>query len=275
MSSSPALPLVAGAGLGAQLRHWRARRGLSQLALALEMGVSQRHLSFVESGRSPPSRALLLRIANALDVPLRDRNALLVAAGFAPAYADDAWDAQEMRVVTRALERLLRQHEPFPALVLDRQWNVLQANAAAPRLFGRFADLDAWPRPRNLLQLLLDPAALRPAMHDWPALAAALLGRLRREASGVALDDATARHAAALAALAREAGADDEDAAGARGLPVVPVGFVDGAHVRRYFSMVATVGTPRAAAAQDLRVECMFPADDETEAWHLAHAAGG
>lgn len=114
--------------LGALLRHWRDMRGISQLDLSFNAGVSQRHISFVESGRSVPSRQMLLDLAQALDIPLRERNTLLLAAGYAPMYADSAWNAQEMRSVTSALGRMLRQHEPFPALVMDRYWNVLMTN---------------------------------------------------------------------------------------------------------------------------------------------------
>src|SRR5471030_77129 len=114
--------------LGALLRYWRGVRGKSQLELSLDTGGSQRHISFVESGRSAPSRELLMAIAQALDVPLRERNALLLAAGYAPLYPDGAWDADDMLVVTRALRRMLRQHEPYPAIVMDRHWNVLLAN---------------------------------------------------------------------------------------------------------------------------------------------------
>ena len=110
--------------LGVLLRHWRDVRGRSQLDLSFDTGVSQRHISFIESGRSVPGRQVLMDIAQALDVPLRDRNMLLLAAGYAPLYSEGAWDALEMQSVTNALGRMLRQHEPFPALVMDRYWNV-------------------------------------------------------------------------------------------------------------------------------------------------------
>ncbi len=127
-------------GVGELLRFWRRERGRSQLALSLEAGTSQRHLSFVESGRSVPSRAMVLRLAEVLGVPLRERNALLLRAGYAPAYGSEgegALDGPEMAVVLRAVEQMLRQQEPHPALLLDRYWNVLRVNQAAPRLFGR------------------------------------------------------------------------------------------------------------------------------------------
>jgi transcriptional regulator with XRE-family HTH domain len=247
--------------VGALLRGWRAARGRSQLDLALEMGVSQRHVSFVESGRSSPGRALLIALANALDVPLRDRNALLLAAGYAPMYAEPAWDAAEMRVVHRALERMLKQHEPYPALVMDRHWNVLMSNDAAPRLFGRMVDLGRHPKPRNLLRLMFDPQGLRPCVANWDAVAASLFQRLHREAVGGVLDEVTRRlidELLAFPGVSPDWRAADVPSAS----PVVTVDFVHDGRTTRWFSMVSTVGTPRSVAAQELRVECMFPADD-------------
>ena len=253
--------------LGDLLREWRRRRGWSQLQLATEVGVSPRHLGFVEVGRSEPSRALVLGLAQALAVPLRDRNALLLAAGYAPMYPDPAWDADEMRAVRRAVDRLLRQHEPFPALVLDRHWNVLHTNAAAPRFFGRFVDLSIRPRPRNLLHLVFDPQGLRPHIANWPQVARGLFGRIAREAVGGVIDDRMRALMAELRAYPDvDVGWESTDDTGAG--PIIPIEFVDGDRTRRYFSLVATVGTPRAIAAQELRVECMFAADEATEAWH-------
>lgn len=246
--------------VGVLLRQWRDARGRSQLELAMDMGVSQRHISFIESGRSSPSRALLLGVANALDVPLRDRNALLLAAGYAPMYAEPAWDAAEMRVVHRALERMLKQHEPYPALVMDRHWNVLMTNEAAPRFFGQFVDLSRYSKPRNLLRLMFDPLGLRPFVANWDAVAASLFQRVHREAVGGVLDEAMRALVGELLAMP---GVD----VAWRGVevsgnsPVVPIEFRRDGHVSSWFSMVSTVGTPRMVSAQELRVECMFPAD--------------
>lgn len=263
--------------LGELLKTWRARRGRSQLELSLEMGISQRHISFVESGRSSPSRALLLGMARALDVPLRDRNALLLAAGYAPMYPDPAWNAAEMRAVNRALERMLRQHAPFPAIVMDRHWNVLMRNEFAPRFFERFIDMAARGGQRNLLHLIFDPAGMRPFIAHWEQVAQSLLSRVRREAVAGVLDEKTRALIAELEsypAVPR----DPTYVAQADASPVVPIGFVLGGRVLNYFSMISTVGTPQTIAAQELRVECMFPADDATERWHLenfAQAADG
>ena len=250
--------------VGALLRQWRDTRGRSQLELAMDMGVSQRHISFIESGRSSPSRALLLGVANALDVPLRDRNALLLAAGYAPMYAEPAWDAAEMRVVHRALERMLKQHEPYPALVMDSHWNVLMTNEAAPKFFGQFVDLARYPKPRNLLRLMFDPQGLRPFVANWEAVAASLFQRVHREAVGGVLDDAMRALVDELLALP---GVDVawRGAEVSSNSPVVPIEFRRDGHVSSWFSMVSTVGTPQMVSAQELRVECMFPVEGSAE----------
>src|ERR1700729_231362 len=170
------------------LRYWRQKRGKSQLDLSLDTGISQRHLSFVESGRSVPSRDLLSTVSEALDIPLRERNVLLLATGYAPLYSEYEWDTPEMAAVTHAVDRLLLQHEPHPALVLDRYWNVIRTNASAPQFFGSFIDLEARPRPRNLLHLIFDPEGMRPFVEEWDKVAAGLLQRVRRGAVGQVVD---------------------------------------------------------------------------------------
>ena len=265
--------LMAETELGRVLRHWRGVRGVSQLDLALDAETSQRHVSFMESGRSMPSRMKLLRIADALDIPFRERNTLLLAAGYAPQYADEAWDAPGMRPVVQALSRMLRQHEPFPALVLDRYWTVLETNAATPRFFGRFVDLALWPQPRNVLHLIFDPAGLRPHLANWEATARSLVAQVHRESVGRVLDPTTRSLLAALLAypdVRPEWRAPDLDGA----LPVLPLSFTLDGTILSYFSLVTTVGTPQTIAAQELRVETMFPADDTTDTCHRALMSG-
>jgi transcriptional regulator with XRE-family HTH domain len=259
-----------GSPLGTLLRHWRAVRGRSQLDLSLDSGVSQRHISFVESGRSTPSRQMLLDLAETLDIPLRDRNGLLLAAGYAPIYSELAWDAAAMEGVTRALDRMLAQHEPFPALIMDGQWTVLKVNQATRRFFGSLIDLAAFPPPRNILRLMFDPSALRPFIADWETVAMAFIQRVHREAIGRHLDG---QSQALLESLLTYPGVDPawrtpRAITLAEPSPVIPVGFIRNGQVLRYFSLVTTVGTPHAAAAQELRLESMFPADEATEAAH-------
>ncbi len=177
------------ASVGDLLRYWRGQRGFSQLDLALEGGTSQRHLSFVESGRSIPSRSMLVTLSEALNIPFRERNALLLVAGYAPIYAEASLDDATMKVVTSAIDQMLSNHEPHPALLIDRYWNVVRTNAAAPAFFGSMIDLEAFPKPRNLLELTFDPAGLRPHIEDWKTVAAGLLQRVRREALGLVIDN--------------------------------------------------------------------------------------
>ena len=267
MSSPKPTAKPAANELGVLLRHWRDLRGKSQFDLSLDTGVSQRHISFIESGRSAPGRQTLLEIAQALDIPLRDRNSLLLAAGYAPIYSEGAWNGPEMQSVTGALERMLRQHEPFPAVVMDRYWDVLMTNEAAPRFFNCFIDMAARKTPRNLLHLMFDPNGMRPFIANWEAVAKSLFQRVYRESVGRVIDDRTRALLAALLAYP-DVKTEWKNPVELSAMPVIPIGFVRGDQLLSYFSMVTTVGTPQTIAAQELRIECMFPADAATEAHH-------
>jgi transcriptional regulator with XRE-family HTH domain len=263
-------PNVPRSDLGDLLRYWRDVRGVSQLDLSLEAGVSQRQISFIESGRSVPGRDTLLILAQALDVPLRERNALLLAAGYAPVYSEAPWNAQEMHNVIRALERIVRQHEPFPAIVMDRHWNVLMTNDAAPRFFNHFIDMASRGGKRNMLHLMFDPQGMRPFLVDWDNVSRSLLQRVYRESVGRVIDEGTTRLLDELLAypdVPRDWKTHPASTATLT-MPVIPLGFIREGVVLRYFSMVTSVGTPLNVAAQELRLECMFPADDATEAHH-------
>jgi transcriptional regulator with XRE-family HTH domain len=259
--------------LGVLLRHWRDLRGRSQFDLSLDTGVSQRHISFIESGRSVPGRQTLLDIAQALDIPLRDRNTLLLASGYAPIYSEGAWNGPEMQSVTDALERMLRQHEPFPAVVMDRYWNVLMTNEAAPRFFDCFIEMAARKSPRNMLHLMFDPDGMRPFIANWEDAAKGLFQRVFRESVGRVIDEKTRELLAALLAYP-DVKTDWKNPIELSTMPVIPIGFVRDGQVLNYFSMVTTVGTPQTIAAQELRIECMFPADEATEAHHIEMIGG-
>jgi transcriptional regulator with XRE-family HTH domain len=256
--STPAVPQ-----LGELLRYWRQERGKSQLDLSLDTGISQRHLSFVESGRSAPSRDFLSIVSDALNIPLRERNVLLLASGYAPLYSEQSMDAEQMAIVTGAIGRMLEQHEPHPALVLDRHWNVVRTNQAAPRFFGSFVDLEARPKPRNLLDLMFDPAGMRPFVEEWEKVAAGLLQRVRREAVGQVLD---AELQKLLKRLREYPGVAELKRSLTPQSPVLPMVFRKGNDRFSYFSLITTVGTPQCITAQELRVECMFPTDVEERA---------
>ena len=251
------------AGLGDLLRYWRSVRRMSQLDLASHAETTPRYMSFVETGRSQPSRRMVLRLARALDVPLRERNALLVAAGFAPVYAVEPLGSPQLDRIDGALASILAQHEPFPAVVMDRGWNVLRTNAGADRLFGGLHGAEPLPEAPNVLRLIIEPGPVRSAVLNWGAVVPALLDRARREAVGGVLDPATAELVGDLAArpeVAAVLAAVDPAPAG----PVVDVSFALDGEDLHFFSVVSTIGTPVDVTAQELRVEAFFPSDDAT-----------
>jgi transcriptional regulator with XRE-family HTH domain len=241
-------------------------RRKSQLTLALDAGVSPRHLGFIEIGRSQPSREMLLILARALDVPLRERNELLLAAGFAPMYHETDLSEPAMALARQALDSILRHHEPFPAVVMDRHWNLLLTNGAASRFFAQFIDVTAETPPLNVLKLIFDPAKVRPYVRNWESVAEGLIQRVHREAVGGMLDERTRL---LLEELLRYPGVPERwSIADLTTAPsaVLPVEFQIGEITMRYFSTVTTLGTPRDITLQELRIECFFPADRETEA---------
>src|SRR5215211_5673968 len=163
-------PITTVSSLGRLLRQWRQVRGLSQLELALATGISSKHLSFVETGRAQPGRDVVLRLASALDLPLRDRNAALMAAGYAPIYGQSKLDSPEMAPVARAVEFMLRQQEPYPVVVADRFANVLRRNQATDRLLGYLLG-ETSSECVNLYRLVLSPDGLRPLIRNWDEVA--------------------------------------------------------------------------------------------------------
>lgn len=248
-----------GGGIGGLLREWRNTRGKSQLALALEARVSARHVSFIETGRSKPSRDMVLHLAAVLDVPLRERNALLAAAGYAAMYRATDLDAEEMQPVRDALDRILRQQEPHPAVVMDRHWNITRVNEGARMLFGRLIDLSAVPEPPNVLRMMFDPAWLRPWVENWEEVARSLMIRVQREAICGAPD---AQLNALIAELRAQPGVPTGYLLGHGRrpvLPIVPVVFRRGDFRCSYFSTVTTLGTPLDIGLQEIRIECFFP----------------
>ncbi len=253
---------------GHVLRETRGARKLSQLDLAVEAGISQRHLSFLESGRARPSRGMVLQLAESLELPLRNRNRLLVAAGFAPVFPQRALDSEAMAPVRQALERLLQHHEPYPALVMDRGWNILMTNPALERLTALQGDpAQLWRRvcgdgPRNMLKLTFHPQGLRPLIGNMAEVGSHLLARARLEA----LEEP------AVARLLDEIlGYPDTPARWKSAEPSVQPPPVLAAQMRlgearlNLFTMLSTFGTPQDITTDSLRVEHLFPADAESE----------
>ncbi len=251
--------------IGRLLQHWRQVRRKSQFALALDAGVSTRHLSFVESGRANPSRDMVLLLAEALQVPFRERNDLLTAAGFASIYRDAGLGAPDLTPARKAIDLILRHQEPYPAVVMDRHWNLLDTNGAARRLFEFLLEGSAPPGPPNVIRLMFHPAGVRRWVSNWESVAVALIQRIHREAVGGTPDTATQQlldEASALAGMpARMV---------SRGLdgsvpPLWPVQFRKEALALDFFSTVTTLGTPGDITLQEIRIECFFPANDTSE----------
>jgi len=230
---------------------------MSQLALANEAGVTPRHVSFVESGRANPSREMVLTLARALDVPLRERNQVLLAAGYAPQYRETGLDDEAMAQVSAALDRLLEHHEPHPAVVMDRHWNVLRTNRAADALFAWLLDgADGGEEP-NVVRLMFGP--LRPHVANWAQTGEALVQRVHREAVGGVPDLVTRRLLDEVLALPGIPVAWRTPDFASTPLPVLPVEFAKDGREQSYFSMVTTLGTPQDITLQEIRVESFFP----------------
>ena len=254
-----------GAQVGTLLQYWRKTRSLSQLALAHEAEVSPRHICFLETGRAKPSREMVMLLSNVLDVPLRERNLLLLAAGFAPAYAETRLEAPELGAVQTALRAILSQQEPFPAVVMDRHWDILQTNEAAQRFFGLLLGERVSAEPANVVRMMFSPSGLRPFVSNWEAVAEALIQRMHREAVGGVTDPATAQLLEEVLAYPNVPKRLRRLNLGAPSVPVIPVCFRKDEHAFNFFSTVTTLGTPQDVTLQELRIECFFPADTATE----------
>lgn len=271
----PELQTSADSGFCRLLRDWRQRRRLSQLELALSSGVSQRHLSFLESGRANPSRNMILQLSETLDVPLRDRNTWLTAAGFAPIFPSRALDDPQMAQVMSAVQMMLKAHEPFPAIALDRAWNIRMSNTPFGLLGAMLGD-DIWDRvgggQQNLMRLFFHPQGIRPFVTNWNAVGPLMWRRAQREAEaqgGIEMQ-------AVLQDLAPFQ--SPEILWSATDAVLMPVMAFDLriSDVRlSMFAVVATFGTAQDVTADELRIETLFPADPATEALFRGAAGGG
>jgi transcriptional regulator with XRE-family HTH domain len=251
------------ASFGHLLRVWRERRHLSQLALAADAGISQKHLSFLESGRSAPSRDMVLHLAEALDVPLRERNALLLAAGYAPVFRDRALDDPALEGARAAIEIILKAHEPYPALAVDRHWTLVTANAAvAPLLAG--ADPMLLKPPVNVMRLSLHPRGLAPLIVNLGEWRAHLIDRLRRQ-HRLTLDPAIGTLLREVSAFPGGGGRRDERAAPADEI-AVPLMLRTQAGTLSFISTVTVFGTAVDITLAELSLEAFYPADAATAA---------
>jgi transcriptional regulator with XRE-family HTH domain len=251
--------------VGTLLRDWRVRRRRSQLDLALDVGVSARHLSFVETGRSRPSPELVLAVADELEVPLRERNTLLLAAGYAPRYAETSLDAAEMGRVRAALQRMLDGHDPYPGVVIDRMWNVVLANRAAAMLTVDVPAELLGP-PMNVFRVCLHPDGLAPRTRNFPEWSAYLLGQLHRltllggDRELLALADEIAGYPNLPSDPSWRRSTPDEPEL------LIPIRVDAGGTELSMFTTLTTFGTPRDITLAELAVELFYPADEASDA---------
>jgi transcriptional regulator with XRE-family HTH domain len=250
------------AGVGPLLRDWRRRRHRSQLDLGLEAGVSARHISFVETGRSRPSRGMVLGLAANLEVPLRERNQMLLAAGFSPEYRELAYEDPALAPVRGAIEQVLAAHDPYPALVVDRHWEMVAANHGLGRLLEGIAP-DLLEPPVNALRASLHPDGLAPRilnLGEWRAHTLARLERVHRHTGDAAI-------ATLLEELSAYPGGEDEASAPAHDVFVpLRVRTPDGDELS-FFGLIGTFGTAVDLTVAELAIESFFPADDATRDW--------
>jgi transcriptional regulator with XRE-family HTH domain len=254
-------------GFGSILSEWRATRRLSQLDLALLTGVSQRHISFVESGRAQPSRDIVFKLADGLDLPLRARNDIFLAAGYAPAYPERQLDLTEMKSARDALELILTHHEPYPAIVTDANWNIVMQNGASTRIIASCLEAGAIRAlssdgQLNFMQLMFSANGLRPRILNWTQTRAALLKRLRRESAG--------NPNSISGRLRQEFDGDVADPSNVVAFqdtpedPLLSLELVVAGTKIRLFNTFMTFGTPQDVTLQELRIDMSFPADEAT-----------
>jgi len=257
-------------GFGGLLREWRQRRKVSQLELSLDSRISARHISFVETGRSKPSRELVLRLADTLEVPLRERNALLLAAGYAPAYQELPLESERMEPVRGALDRFLRAHEPYPALVVDRHHNLLAANDALATITAGCAEHLLEP-PANAIRVALHPEGMAPRTLNLGEWSAHLIERLKREAAATGDPALEALRAEVSAYPGVEA--DAPAGAGTGDALFVPLKLREGEAVLSFISTLSTFGTAVDITLSELSVEAFYPANAQTAARMLGEIA--
>ncbi|MCS0611476.1 helix-turn-helix transcriptional regulator [Massilia kyonggiensis] len=249
--------------VGLLLREWRAARRLSQLDLSLDANISARHLSCIETGKAQPSRALLMRLADVLDMPLRERNALLRAGGYAPSFPETGLDTPAMGRINQAIDFILRQQEPYPAFLMNRHWDILATNEAAQRVNGFV--LDGRPsRHANMLRAVFDPDDLRGAIANWDDIGSTLIGHLHALVAGAPTDmkaRALLDEILAYPNVPSRWRLRDLDTPPA---PLLTTEFRHRGVTLSFFSTITTFGTPRDITIDGLHIESCFPMDEAT-----------
>lgn len=248
--------------IGPLLREWRTARRLSQLDLALNAEVSARHLSYVETGKAQPSRDMISRLANVLDLPLRERNALLLAAGFAPTFRESALTAAEMAPVRRALDLMLEHQNPYPAFVMTRHWDVVMANRALLAIFNQLKP--GGPKHGNILRQVFDPDDMRPLVANWEEVAGDLIRHMHGDVMASPADPVARSLMDEVLAYPDVPQHWRNREFKAAPLPVLGTVFRRGDLELQFFSTLTVFGTTRDVTIDELRIECMFPVDEAT-----------
>jgi transcriptional regulator with XRE-family HTH domain len=242
---------------------------MSQLTLALDADVSTRHLSCVETGRAQPSREMVLRLAEALEVPLRERNTLLLAAGYTPLYRQTSLDTPEMEAARQAIDLLLRQLEPYPGIVIDRYWNTLRMNSGMRHFLARFPICDS-VKPHNGVRFVFHPKGLRPFVENWESVAARIIQRVHHAVIANPSDQTMKCFLEELlsypAVPSRWRVLDLDDSPP----PFLTINYKWNHSTLRFFSTLTTFGSPQDVALQEMRIESFFPADETTRASLMA-----
>ena len=256
---------------GEVLKKWRNLRNLSQLDLALISQVSQRHISFLESGRAQPSQKMILKLATVLEVPLRQQNLMLSLAGFAPIHTETDLSSPEMELICKALNFVLSQQEPYPAIVVDRYWNLLMSNQGATTLLETFISAEKLQRifcinnKVNLMRVMFDEQGLRPYILNWDTCAGHLLRRVNREANSSIVNEKYNSLFEELMSYPDIASLWDSLTLSMQNELVLSVQLRKDNLDLSFFSTIATLGTPYDITLQEIRIECLFPADEITE----------
>jgi len=248
--------------IGEMLRFWRQLNRISQMDLALNVDISSKHLSFVETGKSKPSRKLVLKIAHSLKLPLRHRNAFLIAAGYAPAFEEEPFNGQKMEIVREALQRMLEKHEPYPAFVVDTGYKIVMTNSGYEEIVKFYAGENALKKYGNAMRILFSEDGFRHYVKDWPAVEYFLLARLWEEAVSTQHSELIALYKE----MSQLRSSDDPiDFQIDNNLPIMNLTLEKNSKRASFFSTITTLGTPLDLTTQELRIELFFPSDEETK----------
>ena len=263
------MAVAADNSFGQLLKRWRSQRNFSQLNLSLASNVSQRHISFLESGRAKPSRDMILKLSAVLDIPLRQRNKLLTAAGFAPIYSEFDLSAPEVEPIRRALDFMLKQQSPYPAFVIDRYWNQVEMNKGAERFLQWLVGTKEVPATvgPNLVKLMLHPQGIKEQVENWEVVAAHLVRRIHRETLSEGQDAQSQSLFDEILTYPEVKDIGQSPPQENWQLPILSTTFSNADEQLSFFTTLTTLGTPQDITLQELRLECLFPADDSTEKW--------